>query len=194
MPSSEGTPPGRDAWQVRSSRYVIDTAHLRIRADTVELPNGYVVDEYFVRESRGYSVVFAMTPEHQVLVVRQYKHGVGRIVLELPAGGIDKDEAPADCARRELLEETGYAGDEPEHLATFITDPTGSNGRFHLYIVRNARLTSSQHLDPTEDITVELYALPELLRLTRDGTIDVAPHVTAILTVFDRVNAGLLRL
>ena len=106
---------------------------MRIRADTVELPDGTIVDDYFVQESRGYSVVFALTTDGDVVLVRQYKHGIGQVILELPAGGIDPGEDPAVCAARELAEETGYVGDPPEAIGSFATNPTGSTARFHLF-------------------------------------------------------------
>ena len=76
----------------------------------MELPSGVVVEDYFVRESRGFCVVFALTPDENVLLVRQYKHGVGEIVTDLPAGVIDAGETPETCAVRELAEETGFTG------------------------------------------------------------------------------------
>src|ERR1700676_614546 len=115
------------AWRILSSAYPIETPFLKLRADRVELPNGEVVEEYYVRESRGFSVAFALTPDDRVVLVRQYKHGIAEVVTELPAGGVDPDETPAACAVRELAEETGYAGRPPVHLRSFITDPTNSN-------------------------------------------------------------------
>jgi ADP-ribose pyrophosphatase len=195
MASPDSNTPPTDGWQILNSRYVINTEHLRLRADTVRLPSGLVVDDYFVRESRGYSITIALTPEQQVLLVRQYKHGIGGEVLELPAGAIDgNDETAAECAIRELAEETGYVGDAPEHIASFITDPTGSTSRFHVYLIRNAVCRGEQQLDSTEYITVELASLLDVHAMVRDGRIDVAPHVTAVLTLLDRVSAGLIQL
>ncbi len=101
-------------WRVVQSHIVVDTPHLRLRRDEIELPSGRRVGPYYVRESRGFCIVFALTPDARVVLVHQYKHGIGRYVLELPAGGIDPGELPAACARRELAEETGYVGDPPE--------------------------------------------------------------------------------
>jgi ADP-ribose pyrophosphatase len=81
-------------WTVRSSSYRVNEPFLRVRSDTVELPDGTVIENYFVRESRGFAIVAALTPERRVVLVRQYKHGIAQIVLELPAGMIDPDEAP----------------------------------------------------------------------------------------------------
>ncbi|MFY9779923.1 MAG: NUDIX hydrolase [Candidatus Baltobacteraceae bacterium] len=179
-----------EGWRIVDSEIVIETPYLRLRRDNIELPDGRIVENYFVRESRGFSVVFALTDDERVVLVRQYKHGIARSVLELPAGAIDPDESPADCARRELGEETGYEGrpPEPEYLATFIYDPTSSNTYFHVYLVRGARAVVAQSFDPTEAIEVELATLEQVRGYVRDGTISVSAHVAVIYYVLDRLG------
>jgi 8-oxo-dGTP pyrophosphatase MutT (NUDIX family) len=182
---------GRDAqWRVVTSEVVIETPHLRLRRDEIELPDGQHVGSYYVRESRGFSVVFALTPDERIVLVRQYKHGVGQSVLELPAGGIDPGETPEACARRELAEETGYVGGHSplEHVGSFFFDPTGSTTRYHLYLARDARPQVAQSFDLTEDITLELATFDEVRRYVRDGTIDVGVHVASIYYVLDRLG------
>src|SRR5665213_4431111 len=88
-------------WTVRSSTYRVDEPFLRVRSDTVELPNGTIIEGYFVRESRGFAIVAALTPDRRIVLVRQYKHGIAKIVLELPAGMIDAGEDAQTCAVRE---------------------------------------------------------------------------------------------
>ena len=179
-----------ESWEVVDSTYVIDSKHLRLRKDSIVLPSGERIEDYYVRESRGYSVVFAVTPDDRVVLVREYKHGIGAGVLGLPAGSLDADETAAACARRELEEETGYIGDPqtPEHIATFLSEPTNSDGRFFLFLARNARPIGTPAPDPTEHIVVEYATFDELHRYVRDGIIDVSPHVTAIYFVLDRLG------
>ncbi len=152
-----------------------------MRADRVELPSGVVVDDYFVRESRGFCVVFALTPDEHVLLVKQYKHGIGEIITELPAGMIDEGESPAACARRELVEETGYTGTAPELVRTFYIDPTNANARFHLFIVREAVPTAAQQFDVTEEIEVELASVDEVRAMAYDGRLGGGSQVAAAL-------------
>jgi ADP-ribose pyrophosphatase len=168
-------------WRILSSEYRIETKFLRLRADRVELPSGDVVEDYFVRESRGFCVVFALTPERDVLLVRQYKHGVGEVVVELPAGMIDDGETPETCAARELAEETGFTGAAPEHVRTFFADPTNATGRFHLFLVRDAVRTREPALDVTEDIEVERAPLDEVRAMALDGRIAAGSQVAAVL-------------
>ena len=126
--------PEKSKWEVAGSELVVDTPHLRLRRDSIVLPDGSRIEDYYVRESRGFCVIFALTPERSVVLVRQYKHGIARSVLELPAGAIDPGEEPAACAHREFVEETGYdTATAFERVAVFATDPTNSNATFYLF-------------------------------------------------------------
>ncbi len=175
-------------WRIVSSEYRIDTKFLRLRVDRIELPSGVVVDEYFVRESRGFCVVFALTTDGDVLLVRQYKHGVAQIVTELPAGMIDADETPAVCAARELAEETGYTGSPPEFVRTFHADPTNATAYFHLFIVRDAVMTCTPQFDVTEDIEVRLASIDEVRAMALDGRIAGASQVAAVLVSLNAIG------
>jgi ADP-ribose pyrophosphatase len=168
-------------WRILDSDYRIQTKFLRLRADRVELPSGDVVEEYFVRESRGFCVVFALTPDENVLLVRQYKHGIREIVTELPAGMIDEDETPEACAERELAEETGFTGSAPQHVRTFLTDPTNATARFHLFVVRDAVRSREPVFDVTEDIEVDIVPVDEVRAMALDGRIASGSQVAAVL-------------
>lgn len=175
-------------WRVTASSYPIATPFLRLRSDTIELPNGTVVTDYFVRESRGFVIIFALTASNEVVLVRQYKHGIGKELLELPAGAIDEGEEPAAAAVREFSEETGYRARLMEPAGVFATDPTSSNSVAHLFIARDIYPASQQKLDPTEDISVERAQADQLLQYVRNGTIDSMPHVAAIYYALDRLG------
>lgn len=177
-------------WRTLHSDYLVSTPFLRLRRDRIELPDGTIIEDYYVRESRGFTIIFALTPDEHVILVRQYKHGIGEYVLELPAGAIDPDEDPLACAARELAEETGYVSDRPlELVRTFITDPTNSDSRFHLYIAHACERRVAQDFDSTEDIRVELAPLADLRAMVRDGRINVNSHVASIYTILDARSA-----
>lgn len=172
-------------WRVTGSSYVVDTRFLRLRKDRIELPDGTIVDDYYVRESRGFVVIFAMAPDERAVLVRQYKHGIGKELLELPAGAIDPHETPEQCAARELREETGYTAASFELLRSFVVDPTNSDTVAHLFLARGAHRTGEQDLDVTENIRVELATFGDLRQHVRAGTIDSMPHVASIFFVLD---------
>ena len=175
-------------WRIISSEYRIQTPFLRLRADRVELPSGHVVDDYFVRESHGFCIVFALTPGDEVVLVRQYKHGVGEVVLELPAGAMEPGETPQSCAERELLEETGYTGRPAELIRTFLADPTNSTGRFHLFVIRDAVRVAEPRPDITEEIDVVLAPPAEVRAMALDGRIAAGSQVAAVLVALEALR------
>lgn len=177
-------------WEVTASSYVIDSPYLRIRSDRIVLPDGTVIDDYYVRESRGYVIVFALTRDERVVLVRQYKHGARRVLLELVAGAIDEGEQPHETAVRELAEETGYAAEAIEHVQTFVTDPTNADTLAHLFFARGAYPSGEQQLDVTEDIAVEVATLDDVRAMLRSGAIESMPHVGAIYVMLDRMGSS----
>jgi ADP-ribose pyrophosphatase len=172
-------------WRIADSTYVIDTPFLRLRRDTIILPSGRQIEDYFVRETRGFVIIFAVTPDERVIFTREYRHGYGSRLLGLPGGQIDENEDPADCARRELAEETGYTGSPPELIQSFITAPVNSTGTFSVYVIRDARPTAAPSPDVTEEIAVELYPLADVLGMVRDGTASIGTHALSIYAALD---------
>jgi ADP-ribose pyrophosphatase len=176
-------------WRVLASSYVVESPFMRLRKDTIELPSGTIIDDYYVRESRGFSAVFALTPRNEVVLVRQFKYGIGRIILELPSGFIDEGEAPRDAAIRELAEETGCVADSIDFVRTLVADPTNSRMLMHLFIARGARARVQPKFDATEEIEVELVTLDRLRDHLHSGEIESATQVAAIYTILDKTLA-----
>lgn len=167
-------------WKLLSSKYVFDSFWVRIRKDAVELPGGKILNDFYVIERRDFSVIFGITPENDVVLVRQYKHGVGETMLELPAGFIEDGEPPLDAARREFTEETGYTADEFIPLGELRIGPSNMNHKAHAYLARNAVNTGSQHLDETEDIEALTMPAGELMDAVSDGRISCMNSVAVI--------------
>lgn len=175
-------------WRVLASSYIVDNRFLRLRSDTIELADGSVIADYYVRESRGFVVIFALTGDRQAVLVRQYKHGIAQELLELPAGAIDPGETPLEAAGRELQEETGYSATELQHVRSFIVDPTNADTIAHLFFAPAVTKAGPQHLDPTENIRVETVDLERLRNMVADGTIDSMPHVATIYVMLERLG------
>ncbi|OQY36118.1 MAG: hypothetical protein B6243_03915, partial [Anaerolineaceae bacterium 4572_5.2] len=113
-------------------------------------------------------------------LVRQYRYGAEKMTLETPAGMIDPtDASPADAARRELLEETGYTAEAIIPIGEVDPNPAIQNNRFHVFLALNARRTSEQNLDATEDLSVELRPLRDIPSLIASGEISHALDVTS---------------
>lgn len=117
------------SWQTVARRDLLDVRPwMRVWAEDVLLPDGHVVENFYTLEMRDYAVVVALTPNRDVVVERQYKHGPRKVAINLPAGYLEPDEDPLDAARRELLEETGYSADQWCRLGSFANDGNGGRG------------------------------------------------------------------
>ena len=177
----------KPVWQVRASEYVVKSPYMRLRRDEVVLPNGTVIEDYYVRESDGFAIIFALTESGDVLLGREYRYGADAIGYELPAGTLSPGEDPLDCARRELREETGYDASTFEEIGNWYAEPVRSDARCYAYLARGARYAGPQILDPSEHIEVEEVSLEELRAMLGDGrmhsisSIAVAYRALAIL-------------
>lgn len=155
-------------WETLSSEYLIQRPWLTARRDVLRMPNGKVVPEYYVLEYPTWVNIIAITEEGQFVLVRQYRHALDIVAYELCAGTMEaSDESPMEAAKRELLEETGYAGGEWTELTVLSANPTSMNNLNHTFIAKGVKKVASQHLDETEDITVHLFSLEELVGLLR---------------------------
>ncbi|MBV9718572.1 MAG: NUDIX hydrolase [Candidatus Eremiobacteraeota bacterium] len=174
-------------WQRRASHYIVDSPYMRLRADEVELPGGAIVSNYYVRESRGFVVIVALTPSDDVVLVRQYRYGADSIHLELPAGMLLDEEEPRDCALRELAEETGYAVETCDFAAQYFPEPVRSTARAYIFVATGARKVREPAPDPTEHLEVELVPVGRLRAMLADGRVDTGASIAAGYLVLDRL-------
>jgi 8-oxo-dGTP pyrophosphatase MutT (NUDIX family) len=166
-------------WRVLDSNIAFATPYFRIRQDACELPNGRIVPDYYVYESVDVAMVFALTTQNTVLMVEQYKHGWGDVLLELPAG-MCQSATPLEDAQRELLEETGFVSSDWRSLGSFIASPSRANSTIHTFFARDATQVAAQALDHNEDIRVHHVPLSNLMPMIEDGRIRVVDSVLAI--------------
>jgi 8-oxo-dGTP pyrophosphatase MutT (NUDIX family) len=179
-----------ERWKTLKSDIVFDHKWYKLRRDHVELPTGQVLDDYFVSVRQNVALTFAVTDDNQVLMVRQYKHGAGEILIELPGGVLDEGETqPIEAAKRELLEETGYAPDSIEQLLEVMDNPTKDTNRIYYFLARNARQVAGQDLDETENIEVLRVPLAEVETMVLSGQIRVAGSVALCLLALRKLQS-----
>jgi ADP-ribose pyrophosphatase len=169
----------KPAWRRRASRYVIDSPFLRLRADDIELPDGTVVSDYYVREARGFVVVLALTHDDRVVLVRQYRYGADSIHLELPAGTLNDGEDPSGCALRELAEETGFSVERCELAAEFFAEPVRSPAVAYVFIGTGAERAGAPAPDVTEHLEAEIVTVDIFRAMLTDGRIDTGSSIAA---------------
>ncbi|HAA30343.1 MAG TPA: NUDIX hydrolase [Cyanobacteria bacterium UBA8553] len=168
-------------WQTIKSQLVLDNQWCQVRQDEVELPNGKVINDFFVNVRPDIVLVLAVTPQREILFVRQYRHGVNEILLELPGGSFNSHtEDSKSAAARELEEETGYVAQQLTHLATLYDNPVKDTNEIHLFLAENAQLSGIQQLDVTEDVEIVLIPVETILQKISTGEICVCGTIAAL--------------
>lgn len=168
-------------WKVLASKIVFESRWIKVRQDKVQLPNGSVRDDYFVRETKRVVFAFAVTEQGKVILENQYKHGAGAILKELPAGMVEKNETPLAAIKRELLEETGYAAGKIRLIGRFYGDPSGSNTKIWCYLATGCRKVGEPQDNPSEIIELQLVTVMQLKQLVKQGKINGQGALAAIL-------------
>jgi 8-oxo-dGTP pyrophosphatase MutT (NUDIX family) len=173
-------------WQVLDSKLLIDERWLQLREDRVRLGNGHEIERFHVIHGPDWASVLCVTDASEVVLVRQYRHGIGSLSLELPAGVIEPSETPEEAARRELVEETGYESDDWVRIQNVSTEPARHTTRAHFFCARGARPTRKPAPEETEILELVHVPLADLSRLALDGSIVHGVHVGAILVALAR--------
>jgi ADP-ribose pyrophosphatase len=158
-------------WKVIASEPMLDGRIFKVRKDTTINPRTGQTHEMFVLDQPNWVNVIPLTPDEHVVMVEQWRHGSRTIELETPGGLMDDRETPAACARRELLEETGYDTDRLVHLGTVKPNPAIQSNLQHYLLATGCRKVAELNLDHAEDIHVRLVRLAEVPEMIRAGKI-----------------------
>jgi ADP-ribose pyrophosphatase len=176
-------------WKTLSSEYLFHDRWFKVRKDKCETPSGKIIDPYYVYEFPTWVAVFSLTEEGKVVMVRQYRHAIGEVCIELPGGCVDDSDANfQSAATRELLEETGYSFDSMEVLGKISANPSTNTNYLHMFLATGGRKTAAQSLDPNEEIDIVLLSIDEVKQLIHDNKIMQAMHVTCILYALNKLG------
>jgi len=134
---------------------------------------------FFKIQSSDWVNIMPITADGRVVMVRQYRHGNSEITLEVPGGMVDEGEDPMISALRELREETGYEGVNPQKIGQVAPNPALFDNICHSYTVENVQKVGEQEFDSAEDIEIELVPLTEIPNMIASGAITHALTINA---------------
>jgi 8-oxo-dGTP pyrophosphatase MutT (NUDIX family) len=158
-------------WKRISSRQEHDLRIFGLRIDRAVSPRTQVEHDFYILESLDWVNVIPLTPDDRVVLIRQYRHGIREVTLEIPGGIVEGRDSPEEAARRELLEETGYESPSFIGLGSVHPNPAFLNNRCHTFVAKDSVKVAGQSQDEKEDIEVLLRPVAEIPGLIREGRI-----------------------
>jgi ADP-ribose pyrophosphatase len=168
-------------WKRIRSTPVGDFRIFKLRSDISANPRTGEERDFYVLDSVNWVNVIALTPDRQIVMVEQYRHGSGTVELEVPGGVMDPGETdPVASGVRELREETGYAGSPARLLGQVLTNPAIFSNSCFTVLVENCRLQHSVDFDPDEDLVTRLIPVADIPQLVAEEKIRHSLVVVAL--------------
>lgn len=176
-------------WKTLSSEYIYKDNWLYARKDRCIRPDGKIVDPYYVMEYPEWVTGFALTNDEKIILVRQYRHALGEVCIELPGGCVDKtDKSFEEAVRREFLEETGYSFEAAEYLGTTSANPSTNSNTLHMYLLTGGEKVQRQQLDANEEIDILLVSFEEFKQMLLENKFIQSMHVTTIFYALNKLS------
>ena len=177
-------------WQKVQSKPLGNFHIFKLRSDEKISPRNGIAHNFFVIDCVDWVNVVAITPEHQLVMVEQYRHGSDTVELEIPGGTSDAtDSSPVATGIRELREETGYEGENARTIGEIFPNPAIMSNKCYTVLVENCQLKHPIELDSGEDLVTHLIPLREVPKLVASGKIRHALVVVALYH-FDLMKRG----
>ncbi len=174
--------------EVDLSPWVVTESHevyaaepwFRIEKQKIRLPNGQMISDYHRIEMLDYVTVYAETEDGHIIIEHQYKHGAGEATVTLPSGHLEPNESPIDAAKRELLEETGYASDHWESLGRYSLHGNYGCGHAHIFRAGGCRYICEPNSGDLEDMEIVLMSAEDLIDAVRTNRINLLGTMATI--------------
>jgi 8-oxo-dGTP pyrophosphatase MutT (NUDIX family) len=171
-------------WDVVSSEQDKSYGIFSFRIDRAISPRTGQEYDFYILESTPWVNVIPLTQENDVILIRQYRHGIRDLTLEIPGGLVEGQDTPEEAAVKELREETGYEASEMIPLGSVLPNPAIQNNRCHTFLAKDVILVGEQQLDEQEDIEVIRRPLADIPRLIQQGDINHSLVVAAFLKYY----------
>ena len=176
-------------WKVEGSRRILQDEWISLRADTCRTPEGALIEPYYVLDYPDWVNLVALTADEQVVLVRLYRHGLARTLLEIPGGAVDPtDASPLEAARRELLEETGFTTGSIVESGVMAPNPASQSNLVHSFLATGCRRVAEPEDSVTERMETELVPLDEFVRMVLAGELLHALHISSALFALQRLG------
>jgi ADP-ribose pyrophosphatase len=168
-------------WVVRKSEYVVQERWITVRADSCMMPNGRVIEPYYVLEYPTWVNVVALTAADEVVLVRQYRHGLRQTILGFPSGMVDPEDAsPLAAASRELREETGYGSEHLVEIGCLAPNPATHTNVTYCYLATDTRQVAAPQPEDTEQMEVVLLPVQTVVEYAVRGQLPQSLHVGSL--------------
>ena len=177
-------------WKVISSRRDKSYRVFSLRTDRAVSPRTGQDHDFFILESSSWVNIIPLTPQNEVVMVRQYRHGTRDVTLEIPGGLVEQNDNAEKAAHRELFEETGYQASEMILLGSVHPNPAIQNNLCYTFLAMDVFPAGDQQQDEKEDIEVLLRPLTEIPKLIRNGDITHALVLAAFYRLFMEYQDG----
>ena len=158
-------------WDMQENNLHADCRIFEVRKQRLKRRSDGLEGDFFVLDTNDWVNVLALTPDDEIILVRQFRYGSKEQSLEPPGGVVERGEDPVVAGLRELQEETGYVGEEPKLLGVVRPNAAILSNRCHVILVLNAQKTAALNFDQHEELVTELYPVKELKEMVRRGEI-----------------------
>jgi ADP-ribose pyrophosphatase len=185
--------PGPERWQRLGTAIHTTTRVFEVKTARYRHPVRQTEKDFFVIDAPDWVNVVALTPDRQLVLVRQFRFGIDTFSLEIPGGVMERGEEPVAAALRELREETGHTGVRSRVLGSVHPNPAIQSNRCHLVLVEEARRTAELEWDHDEEIEIVTLPVEEVYALARSGGITHSLVLDALLLFapeWERLRAG----
>ena len=178
-------------WTIDTSEYVINDRFLKLRRDSCTTPQGGKVGTYYVLELKDWVNCIAIDEDDDVLMLRHYRHGVQKYIMEFIGGGMEDGELPEAAAKREVEEETGYTGGSIFRVGTSYPNPANHTNQVHTFLAVGGKVSQDQNLEVGETITVEKIPLKTVIEeMSKPDSVYPAVYIAALLHVMNFIRAS----